>query len=450
MHLAKINVDLYLTRKRERKAAAKRKRASIHHWSRVRAMEERRKRGGVFGDRSLIAEMLARDAEAFVIPQTSLRLQFGKTFSMFDAPEEAIGLVASFAATHRKVVFSDVFVDLSRITCQDLGAHALLDKLVDEVTHQATFQNKLLAWKGTYPKDPAQKRFIRAMGIIKQLKIAHLYLPPQAAEKIHLFERRCRHYVRTLRPVNPEEKTEQANAAERFADHINRCLSREGRRLTDASRGLLCSYVVEIIDNAENHAGMVDWTIQGYLDTAVENPVCEIVIFNFGKSIAQTLEDLDEDSYTKDQMRKYLDLHTGSGWLSRGFRREDLLTLLALQSSVSRKNTSIDNTRGQGLPDLVEFFQKMNLERQVESLKKATMYIVSGSTRILFDGRYEMVRREDSSRVIAFNDANDLAKLPDPACVMPLKGCSLPGTMIGIKFPIQAPNLENAPLEHSK
>ncbi len=295
-----------------------------------------------------------------------------------------------------------------------------------------------MGWKGNFPNDPSQMRFVKAMGIIRQLGLTHRYLEVTDANKIHLFERRCRHYVRNIRPINPDDKSQQANAAERFVNHVDRCLAKEGRKLTLEGRSQLCSYVVEVIDNAENHAGLVDWTIQGYVDMAMDQPECEIVIFNFGKSISTTLEELAEGSYTRAQIQTYLDLHEKNGWLSPKWRREDLLTLIALQGAVSSKNSAEEHTRGQGTADLIEFFQQMNDERKFIGIHPASMYIVSGGTRILFDSKYRLVRGEDGSRVIAFNESNDLKKPPDSACVIPLRGgCRLPGTMIGIKFAVQ-------------
>ncbi len=391
----------------------------------------------------MIAEMLSSSAtKELALPQTSLHVPIPATFSMLEAPEQVISFVSSLALTHRHRTISDVFVDFSKVVSQDLGAHALFDKLIDEIVSQAKFQKTMIGWKGNFPADAAQRRFVSAMGIIKLLGLTRMYLAADDAARIHLFERHCRHYLRQIRNVSPTDKSEQANAAERFANHINRCLAREGLELTDIARSYLCSYVVEIIDNAENHAGMVDWTIQGYLDVANENPECEIVILNFGSSIAATLDALPVDSYTSLQIKQYLELHAKNGWFSPRWRREDLLTLVALQGSVSSRNTSEESTRGQGTADLIEFFQRMNDERRVANHGPASMYIVSGSTQVLFDGRYRMSVNSDGSRVIAFNEANDLRQPPDQNFVRPLLGCPLPGTMIGIKFPIQKPSLQ--------
>lgn len=440
MHLAKENVDLFLTRKREKRARKKRRLALLAKLARARAKLHSNEKATVFGPTSIIASLLSKAASSsLALPQTSLHLKVPATFSMLADPDTALAMVCSFAKTHREKIISDVFVDLEGIKEQDLGAHALLDKLVEEMVVQTKYQGARMGWKGNFPIDPARKRFVMAMGIIRQLGLTDRYLKLNEAKKIHLFERRCRHYIRQVKPVNPEDKSAQANAAQRFVDHVSKCLAREGRDLTNEGRSTLCNYVVEVIDNAENHAGMVDWTIQGYVDMAMTEPQCEIVVFNFGKSIAETLEELPADSYTMKQIHKYLELHSTNGWFTPKWRREDLLTLIALQGSVSSKNDSENSTRGQGTADLIEFFQQMNDERTIEGNTAASMYIVSGSTRILFDPKYRLIRDEEGRRVIAFNQANDLNEPPDSTCVMPLKsGSRLPGTMIGIKFAVKS------------
>src|SRR5690606_11799784 len=106
----------------------------------------------------------------------------------------------------------------------------------------------------------------------------------------------------------------------------------------------LTEYLSEILNNAEEHAGFVDWTLQGYLDSSVEVPVCEIAIFNFGDSIAQTLDRLPKGSYTLDQIGQYLEMHAGKHYFSPSWRKEDLLSVIALQPDVSSKNLSSSDT----------------------------------------------------------------------------------------------------------
>jgi len=370
--------------------------------------------------------------------QTSLGLRAPSVFSLLREPEAVINFVASFAKTYAKRPISDVHLDLTGILDQDLGAHALLDKLVDEIEAACRLHGARMGWKGNFPKDASQARFIRAMGIVRQLGLQNWYLSPLEASRVTTFERRCRHYIRAIRP---ELKDDKSKAVEKFADHVNRCLRKEDKVLTPTARHLLCSYIGEVIDNAENHVGLVDWSIQGYLDMGTAEPYCEIVVFNFGKSIAQTLQELPGNSYTSQQIAGYLAAHQTKNWFSPSWRVEDLMTLVALQGGVSSKNTSIDGTRGNGTADLIEFFQRMHDERIQATGKEVRMCIISGDTRILFDGTYRMAANEQGTRLLAFNRTNDLHLPPDSKYVMPLNNAHLPGTMIAIQFPIALPSL---------
>lgn len=238
----------------------------------------------------------------------------------------------------------------------------------------------------------------------------------------------------------------------KFADHIDHCLAKIGKELSHGARATLCGYLGEVIENAEVHAGMVDWMVHGYLDASLEVPTCEIVILNFGQSFAETLEQLDAQSFTRKQIQPYLDAHGGNNWFGPSWRREDLLTLVALQGNVSCRNTDEDCTRGQGTADLIEFFQRVHDECKGASGRDAKMTIISGSTRVLFDGRHRMAEDMSGTRVIAFNGSNDLKQKPDEASVMPLYGAFLPGTVIGIQFPLARESLidvKGAPNEQS-
>ena len=152
MHLAKVNVDLFLTRKRAEKRARRRRLQGRRYDAQLRARLYRQQRARFFGSQSLVGEMLSRGSTALPVPQTSLYLRVPSVFSMHESPELVLDLVSSFAATHRARVLSDVYVDFSKVATQDLGAHALLDKLVDEIASEANYRGRRIGWKGNYPK----------------------------------------------------------------------------------------------------------------------------------------------------------------------------------------------------------------------------------------------------------------------------------------------------------
>ena len=419
-------------RKLERKQARRRQRKLKRRLAERRHSELLDRR---FGRRSRILTMLAAGSRSESASQKkrSCRLVLPPVFSLLDAPEGTLRCLREFAAATVSQRPKSVDIDYSRVTQQDLGANALLDIIVDELSTQARRTGRKLRWRGTYPKDPALKRFVRAMGVIKRLRIEHEYADTKDVAQLKLFDKRSKHYVATLKGHQRDRKS---SVTGQLADHINECLRTIGKELTPMARLQLCSYVGEILGNAEEHAGMTDWTIQGYLDTQVAAPMCEITIFNFGDSIAHTLSALAEDSHTMCQVRPYVDAHLSRRLFGPGWKRDDLLTLVALQGNVSSKNRSAHDTRGNGTVDLIEFFQRVHGECAADENANVAMSLISGATLIVFDGKYSMQSNSDGVKIIAFNNENDLRKIPDKNCVKRLKKIDFPGTIISLKFPL--------------
>lgn len=431
VHLAKVNVALFLRDKRARKLARRK-----HRELKAARLHQRAQQAfdAAFGRRSQIVDLMANSAPGEAIDHRGrVRFALPRSFSIIDNPERTIGALASFARAMRSERLGTVYIDFSKLSDYDLGANGLLDILVDELTVEFRRAGRTVRWNGNFPGDPAHARFVRAMGVIKRLKVVHEYPSPADEERLELFDSRCRHYIRLLRPHQIDKKSK---VTAELADHINRCLKTINKQLTPASRARLCAYVGEILDNAEQHSGLLDWAIQSYLDTMVETPMCEVVIFNFGRTIAETFEELPPDSFTRIQVQKYIDLHSQRRFFSAGWRKEDLYTLIALQGNVSTKNQNASDTRGNGTVDLIDFFQRVHAECTGTPGPDARMVIVSGSTRILFDGKYEMAPNHDGIRVIAFNADNKLEDRPDRDYVRKLDGVSFPGTLIGLKFPL--------------
>lgn len=436
-HLAKTNVPLYLRNKRASKSANR-----VHRFWRaeLRAQKELDAINSEFGVDSKIVSMMAQGARlpnnkdalkgrvSFVAPEV---------FSLMDDTEGTLNALKELATQLLLPKVRSVLIDMSKVKSYDLGANALLDILVDEINTKAKRTRRKINWKGSYPADADQRRLVRSLGVIKFLEVSHEYNPPHEAAKVEAFHSRCKHYVRAVRAKDTDRKS---RVTQKFADHINNCLRRIHRELTLNARKKLCDYVGEILCNAEDHAQMYDWTVQGYLDTSADELICELVILNFGKSVADSLLALPEEGFTRKMIRPYLDAHQKKGFFSTGWDAADLLTLIALQGGVSCKNFSEADTRGNGSVDLISFFQKVVTEckSQPDSQEVAKMALVSGATSILFDGRYEMVNIDGGPGVIAFNSDNDLLHRPDPSCVRHFTKIAFPGTILSIKFPLSS------------
>ena len=430
LYFSELHARLQERRRRKKWKADNRKRA------------KQRERDAAFGKRSKIIQMLAdaNASESGYTAKADARLHKGaldvvipSTFSIIEAPEKAVATIEFFAKAIRQERLRSVNLNHAALNKYDLAANGLLDLVAIELNKEASLTKRRIKWRGQFPKDRHVQRFIRALGIIEHLGLKIFAPDADEIAELRRFDRRHRHYYREGRPDKADYKSKVVAT---FSDHINDCLKDNGRMLTPEARQKLCDYTGEILDNAQEHADMLDWTIQGYLDNALDTPICEIAIFNFGKTIAETLRGLSKDSYTWNQIQPYLTHYKRAGLFGAGWAEEDLLTVIALQGHVSSKNSSADGTRGNGTIDLITFFQKVHSECAMNSPIKATMAILSGGTHILFDGKYKLSEDDRGPKTIAFNAENDLNSRPDQNYVRSLKRARFPGTIISIRFPL--------------
>jgi hypothetical protein len=437
MHAAKTNVDHYLTEKRWNKRLTRRDRLAERIAHRNAQRDDFASR---FGTHSKVAMLLAGminkpNFKGHKRPEISVRFSFPEKFSLLDHPDAALNAIGVLAQKLTQPSIRSIFLDFSNLSETDLAANALLDILIDEirVSHRL-LRPKKTRWRGIYPKDPSHKRFMKAMGVVSVLQIESEKPSDDEAKKLKLFEQRCRNYDAGIKPLDADRK---AHVISGFMTHLAQCLSTIGKTLD----GELCQqvgvYMGEIIDNAEEHAGMIDWTIQGYLDTWAAAPMCEIVICNFGTSISKSLTNLPHGHNTLRQLRTYLTIHSAKKYFGPQWHPAELVTLCALQQGVSRKNDGKSTTRGQGTVDFIDAFQRIHEEYSPSHPQiPARMAILSGSSYVLFDGTYRMTGGESANRTIAFNKSNSLQEKPDQKYVRHLNGVDFPGTLISIRFPL--------------
>lgn len=432
-------IDAFLSEKRGRK---QKKRAKNILKRKVRAKARNEAIEASFGSTSKILVMLAAPYKGAAAKHDGrLRVEIPEVFSTIENPELVVSLLGHFSKTLRQHRAHEINLDHSLLKTHDLAANALLDVIPVELERENWKRRRKISWKGVYPKDPDIRRFIQALGIVKHLEILHEAPKPNEASALRVFDVRNRHYYRSSNPNKADFKTKTVQG---FSEHINECLRDHGRELTKEAFHKLCEYTGEILDNAEEHSGMVDWTIQGYLDNSRATPVCEIAVFNFGTTIAETLDALPRSSYTWRQIAPYLLQHRRKRIFKPSWSEHDLLTLVALQGHVSSKNMSKSDTRGNGSVDLIEFFQRVHSECNAGSDTAATMAILSGGTHILFDGTYRLMGQLNGTKTITFNKENDLNYPPDPKYIKGLHGVYFPGTVISVRFPLASTSIKEA------
>lgn len=362
------------------------------------------------------------------------------TFSIIDAPEDVLTVFNKININNIEKL-REIYVDHSKVQKIDLAAESILDFIVMEIKKSKRNKNKFNI-SGVLPNSDQIDRYIRAIGIVKNLNIKTKLIDSGDDDRLRIFKMRNKsHYENSL--TQPDWKS---TATAEFVKHINDCLQDHKKKLTRVAEGRLASYIGEILNNAEDHSGHDESTIVGYLDNASQNHFCEIAIFNFGKTIAETFHEMPENSYTNIEISEYIENHSKKSLFSRDWSKNDLLTLVALQGHISCKNYRKEQDRGQGTVDLIEFFQKMHKKCVSEENSFAEMAILSGSTHIYFDGKYKMSADKTGRKVIAFNERNDLSHKPDPKYVRNLGKLNFPGTIISIRFPMKVENTEPLPV----
>ena len=355
-------------------------------------------------------------------------------FSVSRNPEAVASVVRQVCDISSDTSIEGMFFDHSKLKQFELAAEAVLDVVVREVRGRSLRVGRRLSLGGQYPTDVAAQRFIRGIGLSRHLEIPNTSLPPSEEGKLRTFQQHKRTPTAKNAPAHTDEKSK---VAENFADFVDDCLKHVSRSLSPMGRQRLCDYTGEIIDNIEQHGETNYWYIAGYLDTTLDPPICEIAVFNFGRTFAETFTALDPQSFPNVQVAPYIEKHRGSNWFGNEWTEENLYTLIALQGGISSKATSDSDNRGHGTTDLIRFFQALHTECGA-GVFEPEMVLWSANTHILFDGRYKLRLGIDHRWTIAFNDANSLSERPDGKYVRHLTDVFFPGAMISIKFGLPA------------
>lgn len=371
------------------------------------------------------------------------RLTFSvpQRFSLIDNPEQTLNFISEIAQQSRNEKLRSLLLDHSALIDHDLAAEHLLGVAASDIKKIAAFRNRQVVLMGKYPKSQRKRRLIRAMGVVKQLEIQSEIITDND-DKIEIFYFEGKKEKKVI--FGSEDRKNLC--AKKFVLHMNKCLNYGSQRLTDDAVQRLLGFIGEIIGNAEDHSGDPRWYVCAYLDESDDHPedrslevelhYCEIVIYNYGKSIADTFLELPVDSYAFSLIKPYIETHRLKNLFGNAWEEEDLITLASLQSHISSKHIDRNSDRGQGTIDLIEFFQQVAQECALEQSIHTKMSILSGSTHILFDQKYKLATTPEGREIIAFNKENDLHQKPDSSYIKHMSKVKFPGTLISIRFPL--------------
>ena len=225
-----------------------------------------------------------------------------------------------------------------------------------------------------------------------------------------------------------------------MADYVINCLKRMNKKLTPEKLNDLCTVIGEVLINAEEHSTTQYRFSIGYFKEEKDNNnhfgLFRLVILNFGKTIYEKFK--SDDCPNKEIVNRMNNLsknYTKKSWFRSGeFEEESLWTLYALQEGVTSVSQE-SYKRGNGSIRFIDSFFNIKGSQQADDI--SLMSIVSGRTRIVFDGKYGITERTNSDgeqfKVMTFNQSGDIEDKPDIDYVIHSKNY-FPGTIISAKL----------------
>lgn len=232
----------------------------------------------------------------------------------------------------------------------------------------------------------------------------------------------------------------------KIVEYIKACLKKMNRELTADSESEFYKVIGEVMSNAEEHSTMPARYAIGFFQEFHENNqhygVFNFSIFNFGKTIYDTFKSPDcKNPKAVQQMEELSRGYTKKGWFRKAdFEEETLWTLYAMQEGV----TSKEKKRGNGSIQYIENFFKLRGNEAEESEALSKMVVISGNSRILFDGTYGIKTKENPGgkkpfKMITFNESGKIEDQPDKKYVT-FAPHYFPGTIISARILIKDNN----------
>lgn len=382
-----------------------------------------------------------------------VRLEVPEIFSVIDKPEDAYDFLAKSLAVVLYGKNSDVRFDYSKCNRVDVGAQVLLDLILIDVID---FFNRCLETHLIHSKFKWVRKAIGAKGLqstkvsIQQLLRSIGSLAIFGEEKAFSNIVPCSLTRFRRDPSWTGEAAAERKEVEttRLLEYVVKSLAKVNKTLTGEKLDSLGIVIGEALANAEEHSSTHRRISIGYFRLDDTDPdrigTFRLVILNFGTTIYEKFADPDcPNPRIVAQMRSLSSRYTKSGFFSPGkFSEEELWTLYALQEGV----TSIDpveRRRGKGTIRYIENFFAIKGSDELDPISRMT--VLSGNTRITFDGKYRTAGKGptgDEVRVMTFNKSGTLEKPPDGNYVEATQSY-FPGVLISARILLQRDDTQN-------
>ncbi len=373
-----------------------------------------------------------------------------KSFSIIDNPKESYDFLSSIISAFLFQTCIRLNLDYSRCDKVDLASQVFLDSILLDIDEFMESCKKAKIDKYI------RLRSVGGFNIENKNVIRMLYSVGSPAELIKrrvnfdkIVSYRLRRFDKDRLSVKNALAQKEVDTTT-LLDYVNSCLSRVGKTLKKETLKDLGYVVGETLINAEEHSSLKYRYLIGYFEEYVKDGkhfgLLNLVIMNFGQTIyekfkyplANTPINTDCLSKMKTLSNKF---RSHSLFKKDRFTEENLWTLYSLQGGVSCIPRDV-RRRGNGTIQFINSFFKLKGDEKVDNISK--MFLLSGKTRIDFDGTYKLVDSESGypGGVISFNKSGKLSDAPDEKYVRTVPDY-FPGTIIFAKLLINDDDLNN-------
>lgn len=359
-------------------------------------------------------------------------------FSILNNTEQSIDVFQKMLNTLFIETPNSVIFDYKDCKSIDLSTQVLFDIILKEyIIFTKLKVNKNVSFPKNYGgnniHDKSVSKMMWSVGSPANLGIRKLNFPD--VEKLNL-----QIYDHTKeKDENKRMKKKDIDTTE-IAEYVVNSLKRVGKKLTSKKRDDLCNVIGEILINAEEHSTTRHRFSCGYfIEKNIDDKhfgLFQLVILNFGQTIYEKFK--SEDCPNKDIVKRMEDLskkYTSRLFFLPGkFEEESLWTLYALQEGVTSISTD-SYKRGNGSIRFIESFFNIKGSQDDDNISRMT--IVSGNTKIVFDGTYSITEGRSSDgtshKMMTFNKSGTIEDKPDNKYVTYTKNY-FPGTMICVEL----------------
>lgn len=254
------------------------------------------------------------------------KITIPKYFDLYDNPEKSLLFISAATKLIARGKRSSYLFNYKKNKTHCLGLECLLGVALTAARRNSiNFNDTMIQINGVYPKDEQYLEIIRDIGLVKEINNStpgNVLDATQASKKINPKQR-----IFSADSIGKESASAFAHdaknkTAEDFTKYINNCLNDHNLKLVSDAENHLTSCMGELLDNAERHCGLEQrprWYLRGFVNNNVKNPICELAVFNFGKTIDETFNDLPKDHFSlTQQVIPYINRHINKRGMFKG------------------------------------------------------------------------------------------------------------------------------------